>query len=604
MNIMQKSTRVLLTVFSVLLGAAFLSGCSVKAKVARHQQRADNYYAAGDFSKAEVEYLFTLRLQNENKRAVSQLGDIYFQQGRYSRAYAYVQKACQLATNDVNMQVKLATILLMMKKNPEARNAAEYALALSPTNSEAPDIIAESAVTRPDIITARKILEAYEKKVGETAPMELAFGILDYGSGDEKAAETALQQAIKMDPKFSAAHYTLGNLYLRKGMLKEADAELKLAAELAPKRSPRRLSYANFKIQTGDVAEGKRLMAEISKESPDYIPAWVRQAEIALAEKRYDDCDSLLDKALAHDVDNYDALFLRGRMYLVTGKVDKSVAEFSRLSALYDQSPEVFYQLGMAEAGAKDYTKAITALNRALFLRPKYSEATMLLALLNVSKGDTGAAISSLTRLLKDYPRYGQAYLLLGNAYMAEKNLDGAYQALGKAADIYPKNPEIPFMLGTILTEKKNNSGARKEFEQALVLAPDSSRALEELVNLDLSETNFDAALARMDKFTDATLGPARELILAKIYSARAQYAANKASGGPNGKLDSPAAQPDVNLAEAAMLKAIDQNPTAVGPYLLLAKLYVSAGKQQTALDRLNTLVSKTNSASGTCKSA
>ena len=370
-------------------------------------------------------------------------------------------------------------------------------MAISPTNSEAPDIIAESAVTRPDILTVRKILEAHEKKVGETAPIELAFGVLDYGSGDEKAAETALQQAIKMDPKYSAAHYTLGNLYLRKGMLKEADAELKLAAELAPKRSPRRLSYANFKIQTGDVAEGKRLMAEISKESPDYIPAWVRQAEIALAEKRYDDCDSLLDKALAHDVDNYDALFLRGRMYLVTGKVDKSVAEFSRLSALYDQSPEVFYQLGMAEAGAKDYTKAVTALNRALFLRPKYTEATMLLALLNVSKGDTGAAISSLTRLLKDYPKFGQAYLLLGNAYLAEKNLDGAYQALGKAADIFPKNPEIPFMLGTILTEKKNNSGARKEFEQALVLAPNSSRALEELVNLDLTETNFDAALAR-----------------------------------------------------------------------------------------------------------
>ena len=54
-----------------------------------------------------------------------------------------------------------------------------------------------------------------------------------------------------------------------------------------------------------------------------------------------------------------------------------------------------------------------------------------------------------------------------------------------------------------------------------------------------------------------------------------------------------------MNLAEAALLKAIDQNPTGSGPYLQLARLYIAAGKQQTALDHLNTLVSKTNSASG-----
>src|SRR3954471_21696326 len=158
---MQKSTRVLLTVFSVVLCAAFVSGCSVKAKTARHLQRADNYYADGDFSKAEVEYLITLRLDNENKRAISQLGDIYFQQGRYGRAFVFVQKASQLATNDVNMQVKLATIYLMVQKYPEARNTAQYVLSISPTDTEAPDIMAESAVTKPDIIAVRKLLEAH-----------------------------------------------------------------------------------------------------------------------------------------------------------------------------------------------------------------------------------------------------------------------------------------------------------------------------------------------------------------------------------------------------------------------------------------------------------
>lgn len=598
MKIMQKSIRVLLAVLSVALCAAFVGGCSVKAKTARHQQRADNYFAEGNFAKAEVEYLVTLRLDGGNKHATSQLGEIYFQQGRYGRAFAFVQRACQLATNDVNMQLKLAMIYLMVQKYPEARNAAQYVLSLSPTNAEAPDIIAESAVTRPDILAARKWLEEHAKKIGETAAMQLAFGVLDFASGDQKAAETAVQRSLSLDPKFSAAHYTMGNLYVRKGMLKEADAEFKTAADLAPKRSPRRLSYANFKLQTGEVAEGKRLMEEITKEAPDYVPAWIRQAEVALAEKRFDDCEALLTKALTHDNDNFDALYIRGRMYLVTGKIDKGVAEFTRMAALYDQSPEVQYQLALADTAAKDFPKAIAALNKALFLRPKYPDAIMLLAGLNINKGDYDSAISSLTQLLKEWPRYGQAYLLLGNAYVAQKNLDASYAAFSKAAELLPQNPQVPLMVGIILEQKKNPTEARKAFERALQISPTMVRALEELVNLDLSEGKYTAALDRVNKETDEKLGPAREVLLAKIYVARAQSVAAKAN--PNGtvvKLDSPAVQQDVNLAEAALLKAIELEPTQPGSYLLLGNLYVSAGKQQAALDRLNGLVAKTKSA-------
>ena len=44
-------------------------------------------------------------------------------------------------------------------------------------------------------------------------------------------------------------------------------------------------------------------------------------------------------------------------------------------------------------------------------------------------------------------------------------------------------------------------------------------------------------------------------------------------------------------------MKAIDLAPTQANAYLLLAQLYVTSGKQQSGLDRLNALVSKTNSA-------
>ena len=74
--------------------------------MARHQTRADAYFAAGDYSKAEVEYLIALGFDASNAHAVSRLGDIYYQQGPLLPAYMYIQKACELVTNDVEMHVK------------------------------------------------------------------------------------------------------------------------------------------------------------------------------------------------------------------------------------------------------------------------------------------------------------------------------------------------------------------------------------------------------------------------------------------------------------------------------------------------------------------
>ena len=594
---MRKSTQVLITFAAVVLCGAFLTGCSAKARMARHQDRADKYFASGDYSKAEVEYLIALRLDGGNAHTIARLGDIYYEQGRFRRAYSFVAKACELASNDISLHVKLGTIYLVAHMPKEAREQAEFILDRSPTNAEAPDMLAESVASRADLTAVRARLEKLSKQIGDTAPLELAFGVINFTGGDLKASETALQRALTLDPKSSAAYYTLGNLYLAQNKVKEADAAFKTATDLSPMRSPKRLGYANFKIQSGDLAEGKRLIAEITKAAPDYMPAWLRQAEIALDEQKYDDCDALISQALTKDPDNYDALVLRGRLWLTQGKPDKAVVEMDRMAALYERSPEVQYLLAVAHLGVNDPAKASADLSKALFLRPIFPEATLLLAELNINKGDTTSAISALNALVRQQPNTPNAYLLLANAYFAQRNFDQALSAYAKLTEMFPKNPQFPLLTGMVLAQKNNKAEARKSFEKALELAPQFSPALEQLVNLDLAESQFKVALDRVNKDTNSNLGVGRQLLLAKIHTARAQYLANNDAkiGSGDAKLNTPVAQDDVNQAEAALKKAIEMEPSRDAAYLLLARLYVSAGKEQVALERLNSLVSKTN---------
>jgi tetratricopeptide (TPR) repeat protein len=598
---MRKLTR-MATVFSILmLAPVFLVGCS-KMRMARHESRGERYFEAGDFSKAEVEYLNCLHLTPGDARAITRLGMIYYEQGRFSRAYTFLSKASELSPNDLNVRVELGTIYLGSRKTKEAREQASFVIDRSRTNSEAIVLLAEAADSREEADKARKRLESLSKEIGDTAPLELAYGVLETKRGDYKSAELSIKRSITLDGTSSAAYFALGSLYAAQNDTKNADAALKMAADLAPVHSIRRLSYATFKVQTGNLIEGKQLLAEISKQTPDYVPAWIQRAEIAFAEKKFQDCSSLLDEVLGRDPENYQAMLLQGRLYLVQNLPDKAISVLEHSVAVYNSSPQFRYYLGMAFLMKNKLPEAADSFTKALSETADFPEATLALAQVNIQRGNLDTAVTSLKQFVKQRPKLPQGYLLLASAYMDPRNPD--QQKLDKAIAIYsqlgeidPTNAAVPVLMGAILLQQKKNADARSAFEHALKFSPHLFPAVEGLVDTDIADKRFSAAVECIsEQLGTNSTAPESHMLLAKVYTARALDASRKdtKSSLPLAAAD---AQPDVNQAEAELLKAIDLNPNFQAPYFTLAQLYVSAGKRQAALDRLNALIARTNSA-------
>src|SRR5260221_14567931 len=125
---MQKLTRILFTVAVTGLLLSLNTGCSAKAKARRHLTRGDRYFDAGQYSKAEVEYLNVLERDSRNAGALARLGTIYYEQGRTVRAYPILARASELATNNMDLHVKIGTILLSAGKAKEAREQASLVL--------------------------------------------------------------------------------------------------------------------------------------------------------------------------------------------------------------------------------------------------------------------------------------------------------------------------------------------------------------------------------------------------------------------------------------------------------------------------------------------
>jgi tetratricopeptide (TPR) repeat protein len=174
--------------------------------------------------------------------------------------------------------------------------------------------------------------------------------------------------------------------------------------------------------------------------------------------------------------------------------------------------------------------------------------------------------------LIKERPQTAQAHYLLASAYLAQRNTEQALAVYRQMTELFPKDPQPPFLLGGILSAQGKQSEARRAFDKSIEISPDYLQAVERLVDLDIAEKQYAAAMdrARAQIQKNATL--AQPFVLrAEVYLA----------------------QQDIPRAEADLLKAIELDADLEPAYILLAQLYVSSNRPDLAVARLNAFVEK-----------
>lgn len=568
---MKKIVRISFTLLALLVLSFAGSGCTSKAKVAYHVSRANHYYDSGDLASAEIEYINALRYDVGNVQANCRLGQLYYAQGRFQRAAYFLGKGVQLAPDNLDLHLKLGFIYSSVGQFSNALVQANFVLDKKPQDDEAPLLLAEASVRPKDAAASRQRLEAMAR-TGDRAPIEVALGSLDLRNHDLAGAATDFDKARALDSKSPAVNAALGSLAWAQKDLKQADQFFRAAADASPARSPRRMEYVQFKMQTGDPEGARAELAEILTNAPDYVPASIALAQVAAGEKKYDESQALLEQALHLDEDNFDALLFQEQLDLMRGKQDQAVADMERMARAYPTTPMVQYRLGAAYLATGDTTKAITSLTRALELNPNYIEATLLLAEAQIRAGNADPAIIALEPLRTQQPKITQAQLLLAEAYCMKKRFNDALSIYQSLEAMYPTNTQVLLVHGTVMLKLGDSGGARKAFEHILEISPDHLQAIEQLVDLDISEKQFDAASQLIDRKTQAY---PKQLIL-RLLSAKVLIAEGKRE-----------------QAEAALQQAAALEPSSQNTQLLLAQLYGDEGQNDKALAKLDAILAK-----------
>ena len=586
-----------------LLAAALLTlvgaGCSKETARTRHLSLGDRNFELGRYDEAEIQYLKVIQIAPLDPAAIQHLGIIYQEEGKLLRAHAFLLKAADLEPQNVETRLKLSLSYVSLRDFKKAVQEAAWVLTKQPGQEEALEVLAESATTPKAVEQTQQQIAKLRQADQDRAAYHVALGIL-WGRGLELTnSEAELKKALELDPKSTSAQMVLGNIYWARNDLTHAEEAFKSAAELSPMRSTRRVKYAEFKLHTQAPAEARRILEEITRNAPDYLPAWNLLAQIALNERKYDECQSLLQRVLVRDPANYDALLFGGMVQLEKGDTAKALAEFNRMSTVYGRSPQVQFQLARANLLAGNTAKATVNLDQAVALDPNYADAILLRASLRIRQGDTTQAIAALKELLRRQPLLAQAHLLLANAYLVQKDPEQAMQVCRRMEEVFPKSPEVPFLIGSLLARQNKRAEARQAFQKCLEISPEYMPALEKIIDFDLADKQYASASQRVQSEINKRPKAAEPLLLlAKIRLAQAASLSTNSSATASGRLEIPnvpEARAYAGEAEAALRKSIELNPDLRNGYLLLAELYVAEHQEENALERLRSFTAKTN---------
>src|SRR5262249_22136223 len=137
-------------------------------------------------------------------------------------------------------------------------------------------------------------------------------------------------------------------------------------------------------------------------------------------------------------------------------------------------------------------------LNEAVGLDPHFEPAVLLFAELKIRKGAPVPAVDALVELLKQRPQSAQGNYLLATAYLAQQQRDQALAVYRHMTERFPNDPQPWLLIGTIFLGQNQPAEARKAFEKSAEIGPDFLPATERLVDLDIADKQYAAALARV----------------------------------------------------------------------------------------------------------
>ncbi|KHE90443.1 MAG: tetratricopeptide repeat protein [Candidatus Scalindua rubra] len=281
--------------------------------------------------------------------------------------------------------------------------------------------------------------------------------------GTHKAAITACNKALEINPDIANAHYDLGFAYREEGNMELAEKEFALYKKLLKQEG----EYIEIpeKSTSGDIEklitvhQQKRAAGKAEDTSP--------KIDTFEGAKALDKMPNLpgTDKTTQNAA--IEKLLRKGAAFYDEGKIDLAIGVFKEVLEIDSEEPEAYYNLGNAYADKEMFDEAIAMYRDAVAYNPEFVDAYLNLSTLYLDLELIDEAISLCRHAVNTNPNDAFLCFHLGEAYAMNLQYKEAITEYNKAMTINPMDPEIQYRLAESYYEIEQFNMALKHATQA-----------------------------------------------------------------------------------------------------------------------------------------
>lgn len=234
-------------------------------------------------------------------------------------------------------------------------------------------------------------------------------------------------------------------------------------------------------IGKGAVEAGIGRLREITRQAPQYTPAYVYLADALRLRAEYDDAVEVLTALLERQPDSRDGHCGLGQVFLDQGRPDLAIPELARSLEIDPDYLTADYQLGVAQALAGQTAEALGHFNEVIQADRRHTGARQWRANLLAGEGRTAEAIAEYRKVLEYAPDSSAAHHNLGIVLLRTGGAAEARRHLLRAVELDPRNAEFQYAFGTFLVGRREYDLAIEHLSRALKLKPEFALAEERL---------------------------------------------------------------------------------------------------------------------------
>lgn len=411
-------------------------------------------------------------LSNDPDNAVGhyQLGLALWQQRNPGQAEAEWREAVRLRPDLTDAHRMLTTVELSHRDFDGLYSTAQQIITQQPASADGYLLKGFADIAHQKYSAAQTDAEQARQRAPDSPAPYIQMGMIQLAEKSYTEAEKFYQQALDKDPSSSDALSGLMNTFIAEKQFDKAIA----AANAQIAKSP---NNSNFYDLLGTA------LFNGDKSLPAAQAAARRAKDLAAS-------DAALEKAIALDKSNIDAVEKLGKVEVVEGSPDKAVALYQQ--GIKDNPREVglYILCGELYESRKDWDHAKGMYQQALVVSPDNPIASNNLAYVMLEQGgNVDVALSMAQTARRALPDSANAADTLGWAYYQKGVYQSAIDQFQEALRLNekagaPDDSVMHYHLGLAYQKAKQLSLARQQLEKAVKLSPnnaDARKALSEL---------------------------------------------------------------------------------------------------------------------------